>query len=72
MIADGGTLPLLKLNYFDTQHRQLATDPHVPCDQGTNWSGLRRVPPGQTYSRNPITGAQLAYNSANPLGRPLI
>jgi phospholipid/cholesterol/gamma-HCH transport system substrate-binding protein len=56
----------LNLNSADPQHRNLDEDPHTPGDQGTNWAGLSRVPPGETYSRNPGTGPQLAYNPTNP------
>jgi virulence factor Mce-like protein len=55
-----------KLNYSDPQQRNLDEDPHTPGNQGTNWAGLSRVPPGETYSRNPSTGPQLAYNPTNP------
>jgi hypothetical protein len=56
----------LKLNYFDPQGRDLATDVHTPGDQGPTFAGRARVPAGETYSRNPTTGPQLAYNPSNP------
>jgi virulence factor Mce-like protein len=55
-----------RLNYFDSQHRNLGMDAHTPGAQGTTWTGLSRVPPGETFSRNPATGPQLAYNPSNP------
>jgi virulence factor Mce-like protein len=55
-----------KLNYFDPQGRDLATDPHTPGDQGPTFKGRSRVPAGETFSRNPQTGPQLAYNPSNP------
>jgi ABC-type transporter Mla subunit MlaD len=54
------------LNHDDPQHRNLDTDPHTPGLQGPFWTGLSRVPPGQTYTRNPNTGPQLSYVAANP------
>jgi ABC-type transporter Mla subunit MlaD len=56
----------LNVNSSDSGHRPLDTDSHTPGVQGTTWSGLTRVPPGETYSRNPVTGPQLAYDPANP------
>jgi virulence factor Mce-like protein len=56
----------LRLNYFDSQHRNLEQDAHTPGNQGPNFTGLARVPPGETYTRNPSTGPQLAYNPTNP------
>jgi virulence factor Mce-like protein len=56
----------LKLNYFDPQGRDLDTDPHTPGDQGPTWTGLARVPAGETFSRNPTTGPQLPYIPSNP------
>jgi virulence factor Mce-like protein len=56
----------LKLNYFDPNRRNLATDPHTPGDQGTTFTGRRRVPAGETFTRNPTTGPQLPYNPTNP------
>ncbi len=57
---------VMKLNHFDPQGRNLATDPHTPGDQGPTFMGRARVPAGETYSRNPATGSQLASNPANP------
>jgi virulence factor Mce-like protein len=55
-----------KLNHLDPQGRSLQLDAHVPGNQGTTWTGLSRVPPGETYSRNPSTGPQLPYIPSNP------
>ena len=43
----------------------LATEAHTPGDQGTTWTGLTRVPPGETFSRNPVTGPQLPVVPGN-------
>lgn len=55
-----------KLNYFDPQGRNLDTDPHTPGDQGPTFAGFPHVPAGETFSRAPQTGPQLAYNPSNP------
>jgi hypothetical protein len=55
-----------KLNYFDPQHRQLVTDVHTPGDQGPTFKGRAHVPAGETFTRNPTTGPQLAANPSNP------
>ena len=55
-----------QLNLSDPQHRNLVSDPHVPGNQGTLYTGLSRVPPGETFTRNPSTGPALAFNPANP------
>jgi ABC-type transporter Mla subunit MlaD len=55
-----------KLNYFDPQGRNLALDPHNPGNQGPTYAGRLRVPAGETFSRNPQTGPQLANNPSNP------
>jgi hypothetical protein len=56
----------LRLNHLDPQGRNFQTDAHTPGNQGTTWQGLSRVPPGETYSRNPQTGPQLPYIPSNP------
>ena len=48
-----------KLNYYDPQGRDLATDAHTPGNQGPTFAGQPRVPKGETFSRNPQTGPQL-------------
>jgi virulence factor Mce-like protein len=54
-----------KLNYFDPQGRNLALDAHTPGNQGPTFTGRGRVPRGETYSRNPPTGPQLAKVPGN-------
>jgi virulence factor Mce-like protein len=54
-----------QLNSLDPQHRQLVTDAHTPGIQGATWTGLSRVPPGETFSRAPVTGPQLAVVPGN-------
>jgi hypothetical protein len=56
----------LRLNASDPQHRNLGLDPHTPGSQGPTFHGRTRVPAGETFSRNPLTGPQLAPNPANP------
>jgi virulence factor Mce-like protein len=48
-----------QLNYYDPQHRNFATNPHTPGDQGPTYAGRPRVPAGETFSRAPSTGPQL-------------
>jgi ABC-type transporter Mla subunit MlaD len=55
-----------KLNHLDPRGRSLQYDAHVPGEQGSTYSGRSRVPPGETYSRNPPTGPQLPYIPSNP------
>jgi phospholipid/cholesterol/gamma-HCH transport system substrate-binding protein len=55
-----------KLNYFDPQGRNFATDVHTPGNQGPTFTGSPRVPKGETFSRNPTTGPQLLHNPSNP------
>ena len=54
-----------KLNYFDPQGRMLATDVHTPGDQGPTFAGRAKVPAGETFSRSPTTGPQLATVPGN-------
>jgi hypothetical protein len=54
------------LNHFDPEHRRLATDTRTPGDQGPTYTGRAHVPHGETFTRNPQTGPQLAPNPANP------
>jgi len=56
----------LKLNHFDPQGRNLAVDPHTPGNQGPTFAGRAHVPAGETFTRAPITGPQLAPNPSNP------
>jgi hypothetical protein len=55
-----------RLNYLDPQHRNLGTDVHTPGDQGPTYTGLARVPHGETFTRSAQTGPQLAPNPTNP------
>lgn len=50
----------LNLNAFDPLKRTLALDAHTPGDQGPTFAGQAHVPAGETFSRNPLTGPQLA------------
>ena len=34
-------------------------DPHTPGAQGPTFAGRPRVPPGETFTREPLTGAKL-------------
>ena len=56
----------LSLNHLDPQHRNLATDPHTPGDQGPTFAGRAHVPAGETFTRNPQTGPQLPSVPQNP------
>jgi phospholipid/cholesterol/gamma-HCH transport system substrate-binding protein len=56
----------LQLNHLDPQGRSLQTDQYNLGNQGTTWTGLSHVPPGETFSRAPITGPQLPFVAANP------
>jgi phospholipid/cholesterol/gamma-HCH transport system substrate-binding protein len=55
-----------QLNHQDPQHRNFATDPHNPGDQGTTYNGLTKVPAGETFSRAPEIGPQLPSIPQNP------
>ncbi len=55
-----------KVNGLDPRHRSLDLEAYTPGTQGATWSGLSRVPPGETFSRTPQTGPQLPYDPANP------
>jgi virulence factor Mce-like protein len=55
-----------QLNHLDPKGRDLDSDQHTPGDQGPTWTGLSRVPPGQTWTRNPSTGPQTTFVAANP------
>jgi phospholipid/cholesterol/gamma-HCH transport system substrate-binding protein len=56
----------LKLNHLDPQGRDLATDAHTPGSQGSTFAGRAQVPKGETFTRNPTTGPQLAPVPGNP------
>jgi virulence factor Mce-like protein len=55
-----------RLNYFDPLHRNLGLDAHTPGNQGPTFKGRAHVPAGETFSRSPTTGPQLAANPSNP------
>ncbi len=55
-----------KLNQKDPLNRNLDAEQYTPGDQGSTWTGLSRVPPGQTFTRAPSFGAQLPIDSSNP------
>lgn len=54
------------LNHFDSRGRSLDAEAHTPGSQGTTWTGLTRVPNGETFSRNPLYGLQLPVDPNNP------
>jgi hypothetical protein len=39
--------------------RNIAIDPRIPGNQGPTYTGLSRVPPGETFTRNPQLGPLL-------------
>ena len=50
----------LKVNSLDVPRgRMWDYDVHTLGLQGPNWTGLSRVPPGQTFTRSPQTGPQV-------------
>jgi hypothetical protein len=55
----------LKQNSLDPQGRNLVSDAHTPGDQGTTWTGLSRVPPGETFTRTPQIGPQVPLIPGN-------
>jgi hypothetical protein len=55
-----------KLNFFDPLGRLLALDQHTPGNQGPTFHGRARVPAGETFSRDPLTGPQTGYTPGNP------
>lgn len=55
-----------KLNQTDPLNRNLDAEQYTPGDQGPTWTGLSRVPPGQTFTRAPSVGPQLPIDSSNP------
>jgi virulence factor Mce-like protein len=56
----------LRLNASDPQQRNFDLDPHTPGDQGPTFAGRARVPAGETFSRSPAFGPQLAPDPRNP------
>jgi hypothetical protein len=45
--------------YNDDPKLKIVVDPHTPGDQGPTWTGLSRVPAGETFSRLPQYGPKL-------------
>jgi phospholipid/cholesterol/gamma-HCH transport system substrate-binding protein len=45
-----------RLARFAAPRFQIVTDPHMPGNQGPSYAGRRRVPRGQTFTREPETG----------------
>ena len=54
-----------KVNGFDPHGRSLDEEAYTPGSQGTTFTGLSRVPPGETFSRAAQTGPQLPFDPAN-------
>jgi virulence factor Mce-like protein len=55
-----------RLNSFDPLGRNLVVDPHTPGNQGPTFHGRTHVPPGETFTREPITGPAFAPTPNNP------
>lgn len=45
-----------RLARFSGARFNIVTDPHIPGNQGPTFTGRARVPEGQTFTREPITG----------------
>ncbi len=45
--------------YNDDPNFDIVTDPHIPGNQGTTYTGRARVPQGQTFTRLPESGPRL-------------
>jgi hypothetical protein len=46
-----------KLTHYNSDKSlKVATDPHMPGNSGTTWTGRTQVPEGQTFSRLPESG----------------
>ena len=46
-----------RLARFSGPELNIVTDPHIPGNQGPTYTGIPRVPKGQTFTREPETGA---------------
>jgi hypothetical protein len=46
-----------RLSRFGRPEFDIVTDPHIPGNQGPTYTGISRVPEGQTFTREPETGA---------------
>jgi ABC-type transporter Mla subunit MlaD len=53
-----GYLEKLTTYDHDPSHKWV-TDPHIPGNQGPTYTGLSRVPAGETFTRSPQTGPQM-------------
>jgi ABC-type transporter Mla subunit MlaD len=49
---------LRRLSRFADRDLNVVTDPHMPGNQGPTYTGRRRVPRGQSFTREPETGAK--------------
>jgi hypothetical protein len=49
---------LRRLSRFAEPDLDIVTDPHIPGNQGPTYTGRRRVPRGQSFTREPETGAR--------------
>jgi ABC-type transporter Mla subunit MlaD len=45
--------------HFVDKSRTIVVDPHIPGNQGPTFTGLPKVPVGQTFTRAPQTGPQM-------------
>jgi ABC-type transporter Mla subunit MlaD len=48
-----------RLARFSPERFEIVSDPEIPGAQGPTYTGRERVPRGQTFTRRPLTGAQL-------------
>jgi ABC-type transporter Mla subunit MlaD len=47
---------LRKLSRYLPENVEVVSDPHIPGNQGPTYTGRKRVLPGQTFTREPLTG----------------
>ena len=47
---------LHRLSRFAQPQFDIVTDPHIPGNQGPTYKGIARVPKGQSFTREPLTG----------------
>jgi ABC-type transporter Mla subunit MlaD len=47
---------LRRQNTYGPESAETVVDPHIPGDQGPTYTGLARVPEGQTFQRHPTLG----------------
>jgi ABC-type transporter Mla subunit MlaD len=55
-----------QLSHLDPQHRNLDVDQYTLGLQGATWTGLSKVPPGETFTRRPSVGPQTTFIPENP------